>query len=95
MRNIDNQPSGFTSTQLLIVVVIIGIVVAVVLASGLLGQAGKADQAQAAEEIETIGIALDTYAKDNGDYPQVSKGWRRCGRSLSSRQFPSIGWVHI
>ena len=74
MRNIDNQPSGFTSTQLLIVIVIVGIVVAVVLASGLLGQAGKADQAQAAEEIETIGIALDTYAKDNGDYPSTEQG---------------------
>ena len=74
MRKIDNQQSGLTFTQLLVVIVIIGIVVAVVLASGLFRQAGKVLQNQAAEEIETIGIALDSYARDNGDYPSTEQG---------------------
>ncbi len=74
MRKIVNQQSGLTSTQLLVVVIVIGIAAAVVLAPRILGQAGKALQAQAAEEIETIGIALDAYAKDNGDYPSTEQG---------------------
>jgi general secretion pathway protein G len=74
LRKIVNQQSGLTSTQLLVVVIVIGIAAAVVLAPRILGQAGKALQAQAAEEIETIGIALDAYAKDNGDYPSTEQG---------------------
>jgi general secretion pathway protein G len=73
-RKIDNQQAGLTSTQLLVVVVVIAIVAAVILAPRILGQAGKALQAKAAEEIETIGIALDTYAKDQGDYPSTEQG---------------------
>ena len=68
------KQAGLTSTQLLVVIVVIGIVGAVFLAPRILGQAGKVLQAQAAEEIETIGIALDQYAKDNGDYPSTEQG---------------------
>lgn len=60
--------------KILFVIIVIGIIVAVVLAPRILGQAGKALQAQATEEIETIGIALDQYAKDNGDYPSTEQG---------------------
>lgn len=60
--------------KILFVIIVIGIIVAVVLAPRILGQAGKALQAQASEEIETIGIALDQYAKDNGDYPSTEQG---------------------
>lgn len=75
LRRINNQQSGLTSTQLLVVIVIIGVVAAVIFGGGrILGQAGKALQAQAAEEIEAIGIALDSYAKDNGDYPSTAQG---------------------
>ena len=66
--------AGFTSTQLLVGLIIVGVIAAVVVAPRLLGQAGKALQAQAAEEIEMIGIALDTYARDNGDYPSTEQG---------------------
>ena len=74
MKKFSSSQAGLTSTQLLVVIVVIGIVVAVVVAPRLLGQTGKALQAQAAEEIETIGIALDTYAKDSGDYPSTEQG---------------------
>jgi len=40
----------------------------------MLGQSRKASNAEAAEQIEEIGIALDTYAKDNGDYPSTDQG---------------------
>ena len=74
LRKIKHQQAGLTSTQLLVVIVVIVIVGAVILAPRILGQAGKALQAKAAEDIETIGIALDTYAKDNGDYPSTEQG---------------------
>ena len=66
--------SGFTSTQVLLVIIVIAGVVGVVFPSRLLSQSGKAANAEAAEEIEKIGIALDTYAKDNGDYPSTDQG---------------------
>ena len=74
LKEMTHRQSGLTSTQILIVLVVIGIVAAVILAPRLLGQAGKAQQAQAVEEIEKIGIALDRYAKDNGDYPSTEQG---------------------
>ena len=66
--------SGFTSTQVLLVIIVIAGVVGVVFSSRLLSQSGKAANAEAAEELEKIGIALDTYAKDNGDYPSTDQG---------------------
>ena len=66
--------SGFTSTQVLLVIIVIAGVVGVVFSSRFLSQSGKAANAEAAEEIEKIGIALDTYAKDNGDYPSTDQG---------------------
>ena len=77
LKEMTHRQSGLTSTQVLIVLVVIGIVAAVILAPKLLGQAGKAQQAQAVEEIEKIGIALDRYAKDNGDYPSTETGVSR------------------
>jgi len=74
LKKTDHRQCGLTSTQMLIVIAVIGIVAAVIVAPRLLGQAGKAQQAQAVEEIETIGIALDRYAKDNGDYPSTEQG---------------------
>ncbi len=74
MKPIDSKQAGLTSIQILVVVIVIGIIAAVLLAPQLLGQAGRALQAQAAEEIEALGIALDRYAKDNGDYPSTEQG---------------------
>ena len=74
MKETNHQQSGLTSTQILIIIVVIGIVAAFVVAPRILGQAGKAQQAQAVEEIEHISIALDRYAKDNGDYPSTVQG---------------------
>ena len=67
--------SGFTSTQVLLIIVVIAGIVGVIFASSrLLSQSRKASNAEAAEQIEEIGIALDTYAKDNGDYPSTDQG---------------------
>ena len=73
VKSIDSKQAGLTSIQILVVVIVLGIVAAVLLAPRLLGQAGRALQAQAAEDIEILGIALDRYAKDNGDYPSTGR----------------------
>ena len=73
MKSIDSKQAGLTSIQILVVVIVLGIVAAVLLAPRLLGQAGRALQAQAAEDIETLGIALDRYAKITAIIRQLSK----------------------
>ncbi len=74
LNNFWQRQSGVSSTQALVAILIVGVVVAVIFAPRLLGQSGKALQAQASNEIEKIGIALDTYARDNGDYPSTEQG---------------------
>ena len=92
LKEMNHRQSGLTSTQVLIVIVAIGIVAAVIIAPRILGQAGKAQQAQAVEEIETIGIALDRYAKDNGDYPSTEQGLAALWEKPDIPPLP-ISWI--
>ena len=92
MKSIDSKQAGLTSIQILVVVIVLGIIAAVVLAPRLLGQAGRALQAQAAEDIETLGIALDRYAKDNGDYPSTEQGLKALWEIPEAPPIP-INWV--
>lgn len=84
--------AGLTSVQIIVVVAVIGIIAAVLLAPRLLGQAGRALQAQAAEEIETLGIALDRYAEDNGDYPSTEQGLKALWEKPEEAPLP-INWI--
>lgn len=74
MKLLETKQSGISLVQLLIVLAILIVIAAVIFAPRLLGQAGRALQTQAADDIETLGIALDRYAKDNGDYPSTKQG---------------------
>ncbi len=76
MKFIIHKKSGITSTQLLIGLAVVVIIVAVVAAPRILRQAGKEQHAKTADDIEALGIALDRYAKDNGDYPSTAQGLR-------------------
>jgi len=71
---INRNQSGITSTQLLIIVAVIVIILAVIVAPRILRQSGRALHAQATDEIEAFGVALDTYAENNGDYPSTEQG---------------------
>ena len=86
------RQSGLTLTQVLIVLVVVGVIAAVILAPRLLGQAGRALQTRAAEDIETLGIALDRYAKDNGDYPSTEQGLKSLWESPEEPPLP-INWL--
>lgn len=92
MIQTDRKQTGLTLVQILIVVVILAVVAAVILAPRLLGQAGRALQTQAAEDIETLGIALDRYAKDNGDYPSTEQGLKALWEQPEEPPLP-INWL--
>lgn len=92
MKQIDSNQSGLTLVQILIVVVIIAVIAAVLLAPRLLGQAGRALQTRAAEDIEILGIALDRYAKDSGDYPSTEQGLKALWETPEEPPIP-INWL--
>ena len=92
VKSIHSKQAGLTSIQVLVVVIVLGIIAAVLLAPRLLGQAGRALQAQAAEDIETLGIALDRYAKDNGDYPSTEQGLKALWEKPEAPPSP-IAWL--
>lgn len=48
--------------------------------------------AKASEEIEKIGIALDTYAKDNGVYPSTEQGLKALWEKPEEPPYP-INWT--
>ena len=87
----NRNQSGFTSIQLLIVVAVIIIIAAVIVAPRILRQSVRALHAHATDEIEAIGVALDTYAKDNGDYPSTAQGLKALWEKPEKPPLP-INW---
>ena len=69
------RQKGFTLIELLVVIAIIGILSAVVLAS-LSAARLKARIAQRVADINQIQTALESYANDNGSYPNSQGSWR-------------------
>ena len=92
MTPIDSKQAGLTGIQVLVVIGVLGIIAAVLLAPRLLGQAGRALQAEAANQIELLGIALDRYAKDNGDYPSTEQGLKALWEIPEEPPLP-VNWV--
>jgi general secretion pathway protein G len=64
----SNSRAGFTLIEILLVVVIIGILAAVAVPK-FSGRSRQAKEGAAKASIQAIGIALDMYELDNGQYP--------------------------
>jgi len=62
------QKTGFTLIELMLVVIIIGILAAMVVPN-FVGRSEQARVAACKADIATIGLALDLYEMDNGQYP--------------------------
>ncbi len=96
--------AGYTLTELLVVLVILGLLVGLI-APRFLGQIGKSKPKIARVQISNLATALDYYKLDTGSYPPPSaglsalvqappnvQGWN--GPYLKTRRVPVDPWGH-
>lgn len=72
-RKNKNAASGFTLMELLVVVVIIGLLVALV-APRYFQQIGKSERTAAANQVDALRKATDSYRMDVGRFPKTEEG---------------------
>lgn len=68
-----DRTSGFTLIELLVVISMIAVLAAVV-SPMVFRNVGDAKLAAAKTQVESLGLALDTYRLDNDYYPSTSQG---------------------
>ncbi len=73
MDRVNQRNSGFTLTELLIVLVIVGLLAALV-GPVLYQRINPAKQSVARAQIENFMTALDSYFLDNGNFPAPQQG---------------------
>lgn len=67
------KKQGFTLLELLVVIVIIGLLASIA-APKLFSQIGKSETKTASAQIESLGLGLDQYRIDVGQYPSTEQG---------------------
>lgn len=72
-RYIHIKKQGFTLLELLVVIVIIGLLASIA-APKLFSQIGKSETKTARAQIEALGLGLDQYRIDVGQYPTTEQG---------------------
>ncbi len=72
-RYIHIKNQGFTLLELLVVIVIIGLLASIA-APKLFSQIGKSETKTASAQIEALGLGLDQYRIDVGQYPTTEQG---------------------
>lgn len=65
--------SGFTLLEMLVVLVVLGLLAGLI-GPQLFGRVGEAKATTAKTQMELIGVALDSYRLDNGNYPVTNQG---------------------
>jgi general secretion pathway protein G len=73
LKIFSKRALGFTLIQLLIIIVVV-VVLAAVAAPRLLRQQERARRTEANNDLDTLGLALDIYANQNGTYPSTEQG---------------------
>jgi len=87
MQNIKSQ-SGFTLIEIMIVVIILAILAAAVIPR-LTGRTQQAKESRAKADIQTLSLALDLYAIDNGFFPSSAQGLDALRSKPSSAPTPT------
>ena len=64
---------GFTLLEMLVVLVILGLLAGLI-GPQLFGRVGEAKATTARTQMELLGVALDSYRLDNGNYPVTAQG---------------------
>ncbi|HVN02372.1 MAG TPA: type II secretion system major pseudopilin GspG [Caulobacteraceae bacterium] len=72
-RRAKSRPRGYTLTEMLVVIAIIGVIAAVVIPQTI-GQLGKAQSRAAKLQIQSLGAALELFQGDNGRFPTEQEG---------------------
>lgn len=83
----NRHNSGFTMTEMLIVLVIIALLVALI-APNFLGRLGGARSQSARTQIENLAGSLELFKIDTGRYPTASEGLR----ALEAAPDGAVGW---
>ncbi len=95
MRQDHQQPgvrsggdAGYTLTEMLVVIAIIGLIAAV-LTPSLMGQLGRARVKSAQLQLESVAAAVEMFHSDTGRYPTASEGLR----ALVEEPADAEGWT--
>jgi general secretion pathway protein G len=73
MRTRLSVRAGFTLLEMLVVLVVLGLLAGLI-GPQLFGRVGEAKTTTARTQMELIGVALDSYRLDNGNYPVTAQG---------------------
>jgi general secretion pathway protein G len=82
------KDQGYTLTEILVVMAIIGLLAAV-LTPGIIGQLGRARAKTAQVQLETVAAAVESFRSDVGRYPTNSEGLN----ALMSEPANAPGWT--
>jgi general secretion pathway protein G len=88
--NNDEQRSGFTLIEVMVVVLILGILAALV-APNVFRHVGESKATTARTQIEMLGAALDAYRLDNDRYPTAEQTLSALRQAPSTEPVP-VHW---
>jgi general secretion pathway protein G len=72
-RRASSHLRGYTLTEMLVVIAIIGVIAAVVIPQTI-GQLGKAQSRAAKLQVQSLAASLELFQGDNGRYPTPQEG---------------------
>jgi len=82
------REDGYTLTEILVVMAVIGLIAAA-LTPGLVGQLGRSRSKTAQVQVETVAAAVEMFRADVGRYPSQSTGLQE----LITQPADGEGWV--
>ncbi|PYO68186.1 MAG: type II secretion system protein GspG [Gemmatimonadetes bacterium] len=90
MTTVRSKPQGFTLIEILVVIIVLGLLAALV-GPRILGRVSEARSATARTQIDLLGLALDNYRLDNGEYPTTEQGLAALQEKPSREPLP-LNW---